>query len=101
MSSLLTLNYFTPFPSFIVVEFKQVNVCWKNYLRFYSFDIYFNVSTGEKAGLNKKLCREFRYFSYLTHSVRCNLASLRLLKQFIQGTLESLYKCDHQILGTQ
>ena len=50
MSSLLTLNYFTLFPSFLIVEFKQVNVCWENYMRFYSFDIYFNVSSGGKQG---------------------------------------------------
>ena len=27
--------------------------------------------------------------------------SLQLLKLFIQGTLDSLYKCEHQFLGTQ
>ena len=47
MSSLLTSNYFTPFPSFSIVDFEQVNVCWENYLTFYSFDIFFNVSTEE------------------------------------------------------
>ena len=31
MSSLLTLNYFTPFPSFPVVDFEQVNIYWENY----------------------------------------------------------------------
>ena len=51
--SLLTLNYFTPFASFLIVEFIQVNVCWENYLRFYSFDIYFNVSTGERQDLTR------------------------------------------------
>ena len=46
VSSLLTLNYFTPFPTFPIVYFKQVNVCRENYLIFYSLDIFFNVSTG-------------------------------------------------------
>ena len=35
MSSLLTLNYFTTFPSFPIVDFEQVNICWENYLTFY------------------------------------------------------------------
>ena len=51
MSSLLTLNYFRPFSSFLIVEFKQVNVFWENYLRFYLFNSYFNVSTGGKQDL--------------------------------------------------
>ena len=70
MPSLLTLNYITPLPSFLIAEFKHVSVCWENYLRFYSFDIYFNVSTVGR----QKQCRELCYFSYLTHSVRCNLS---------------------------
>ena len=70
--SLLTLNFFTPFPSFLVIDFEQVNICWENYLTFYLFD--------RQAGLNKKQCREFRYLSCFTHSVRCNLANLQLLK---------------------
>ena len=44
--SLLTLNYFTPFLRFAIVDFKQVNIWWENYLTFYTFDICFNVSTG-------------------------------------------------------
>ena len=53
MSSLLTLNYFTPFPSFPIVEFEQVNICWEIYLTFYSFDICFNVSTGGRQDLTR------------------------------------------------
>ena len=37
------------------------------YLRYLFYCVYWR-----KAGLNKKQCREFRYFSYFTHSVRCN-----------------------------
>ena len=74
MSSLLTLNYFIRFPSFPIVDFEQVNICWENYLTFCSLDICFNVSTWRKARLNKEQCREFRYFSYFTHSVRCSLS---------------------------
>ena len=46
MSSLLPLNSFTHFPSFPIADFEQVNICWKNYLTFYSFDICFSVYTG-------------------------------------------------------
>ena len=57
MSSLLTLNYFTPFPSFPIVDVEQVNICWENYLTLskiiYSFDICFNVSTGGRQDLTK------------------------------------------------
>ena len=53
VSSLLILNYFTPFPSFPIVDFEQVNICWENYLIFYSFDFCFNVSTGGKQGLTR------------------------------------------------
>ena len=57
MSSLLTLNYFTPFPSFPIVDVEQVNICWENYLTLfkiiYSFDTCFNVSTGGRQDLTK------------------------------------------------
>ena len=48
MSSLLTLNYFTPFASFPVVDFEQENISWENYLTLYSFDICF--TGGNNAG---------------------------------------------------
>ena len=51
VSSLLTLNYFTPFLNFSIVDFKQANVCWENYQTFYWFDICFNVSTGRRQDL--------------------------------------------------
>ena len=41
VSSLLTYNYFTPFPSSSVFDFEQVNICWENYLTFYLLDICF------------------------------------------------------------
>ena len=53
MSLLLTLNYFTPSPSFLIVDFEQVNICWENYLTFYSFEICFNVSTGRRQNLTR------------------------------------------------
>ena len=53
MSSLLTLNYFTPFPSFPIVDFEQVNVCWENYLTSSLFDISFSVSTGGRQDLKR------------------------------------------------
>ena len=51
MSSLLILNYFTPFPNFPIVDFEQVNICWENYIIFYLFDICFNASTGGRQDL--------------------------------------------------
>ena len=53
MSSLLTLNYFTPFPSFPIADFEQVNICWEIYLTFCLFDICFNVSTGGRQDLKR------------------------------------------------
>ena len=70
VSSLLTLNYFKSFPSFPIVDFEQVNICWENCLIFYMCDICFNVSTGGRQDLTS---REFHYFSYFTRSVRCSL----------------------------
>ena len=65
VSLLLTLNYFKSSPSFPIVDFELVNICWENYLTFYSFDTCFDVSTGGR--------QDFHYFSYFTHLVRCNL----------------------------
>ena len=53
VSSLLTLSYFTHFPSFSIIDFKQVNVCWENYQTFYSFDTCFNVPTGGRQDLTR------------------------------------------------
>ena len=92
VSSLLTLNYFKSFPSFPIVDFEQVNICWENYLTFYSFDICFK---------GKKQCRESRYFLISHIQWDVTFANLQLLRYFIQGTLESLNKCDHQFLETQ
>ena len=47
------LNYFKSFPSFSIVDFEQVNICSENYLTFYSFDICFNVSAGERQDLTR------------------------------------------------
>ena len=52
-TSTLTLNYFTPFPSFPIVNFEQVNICWENYLTYYSLHICFNVSTGGRQDLTR------------------------------------------------
>ena len=71
MSSLLILNYFTFFPSFPIVDFKQVNIYWKNYLTFYLFDICFNVSTEGRQDLIGSNVGNSVIF-YFTHSVRCN-----------------------------
>ena len=41
------------FPSFTIVDFNHANVCWQNYQTLYSFDIRFNVSTGERQNLTR------------------------------------------------
>ena len=51
VSSLLNLNYFKSSPSFPIVDFEQVNICWKNCLTFYSFYISFNASSGGRQDL--------------------------------------------------
>ena len=78
MSSLLTLNYFKSYPRFPIVDFEQVTICLKNYLAFYSFGICFNVSTRGRQDLTR------------------NTLKPSITQKSIQGTLESLYKCDHQ-----
>ena len=65
VSSLLTLNYFAPFPSFSIVDFKQANVCWENYQTFYSFDICFNVSTGGRQDLTRSNVGNSNFFLIL------------------------------------
>ena len=52
-SGILIINFelFQSFPSFPIVDFEQVNICSEHYLRFYSFDIYLNVSTGGRQDL--------------------------------------------------
>ena len=102
VSSLLILNYFTPSPSFSIFDFEQVNICWESYLIFYSFDICSNVSMRGRQDLARSNTGNSIVFliSNLEWDVTL-AANLRLLKWFIQGIPESLYKCDHQILGTQ
>ena len=101
VSSLLTLNYFKSFPSFPIVDFEQVKICWENYLTFYSFDICFNVATGGRQDLTRTNAGNSIIFLILHTQWNVTFASLWLLKQFIQGALESLYKCDYQFLVTQ
>ena len=101
MSSLLMLNYLTPFPSFPIVGFEQVNICWENYLTLYSFDICFNVSTGGKQDLTRSNAGNSAIFLISRTECYVTLASLRLLKLFIRGTPESLFKCNHQVFGTK
>ena len=50
---LFLLNHFTPFLSFPIVDFEQLNICWENYLTPCSFDICFNVSTGGRQDLTE------------------------------------------------
>ena len=75
VSSLLTLNYFTPFSSFPIADFYQVNICRENYLTLYSFDICFNVSTGGRQDLTRNNAGNSVIFLISKH-----LASLQWLK---------------------
>ena len=73
VSSLLTLNYFKSSPSFPIVDFELVNICWENYLTFYSFDICFNVPTGGRQDWTRSNGGNSIILSYFTHLVKCNL----------------------------
>ena len=84
MSSLLFLNYFRSSPSFPIIDFERVNICWENYLIFYSFDICFTVSTGARQELTRSNAGNSAIFSYFTHSVRCNLCK-PLITQIIHS----------------
>ena len=43
---IINFKLFYTFPSFPIVDFEQANICWGNYVAFYSLDIGFNASTG-------------------------------------------------------
>ena len=62
VSSLFPLNYFRLFPSFPIVDFETVNICWENYLTLHSFDICFTVSTGGRQDLKRNNARNFVIF---------------------------------------
>ena len=47
------INYLIAFPSSPIVDFEQVNICYENYLTFYSFHISFHVSTGRRQFLTR------------------------------------------------
>ena len=101
MSSLLALNYFFLFPRFLIVDFEQVNTCWEIYQTFNSFDMCFNMSLKRRLGLPRSNTGNSVNFltSYTESDV--TLASLLLLKEFIQGTPERLYKFNYQIFSIQ
>ena len=53
VSSLSTLSFLKSSHSFPIVDFEQVNICWENYLKFYSCDICFNLSTRGRQDLTR------------------------------------------------
>ena len=79
VSSLLTWNYFKSSPSFPIVDFEQVNICWENYLTFHSFDISFNVS-GRRQDLTRMSAGNSVIFLISHTEWDLTFASLRLLK---------------------
>ena len=93
VSSLLTLNYFTPFLNFSIVDFKQANVCWENYQTFYWFDICFNVSTGRRQDLIRSNVGNSNSFLILyTFFETQNRAFFILENHTIKDLYEVLYK---------
>ena len=80
VSSLLDLNCFKSFPSFPIVDFVQINICWGNYMTFYSFDISFNVSTGGRQDLTRSNARNSVIFLISHTEWGVTFTSLRLLK---------------------
>ena len=76
----LTLNYFRPSPNFPIVDFEQVNICWENYLTFYSFDICFHVSTAWRSYLTRSNAGNSVIFLISHTRWDVTLASLRLVK---------------------
>ena len=80
VSSLLTLNYFKSSSSFPIVDFEQVNICWENYLTFYSCDICFNVSSGGRLDLTRSNAGNSVIFLISHTQWDVTFASLRLLK---------------------
>ena len=84
MPSLLTLNIFRTFSSFPIVDFKQVNFCWGNYVTFYSFNICFIISTGGMQDLRRRNARNSVIFliSHIQQDV--SVERLRLLNNSIR-----------------
>ena len=80
VSSLLSLNYFESSPSFPIVDFEQVNICWKNYLAFYSLDIFFDVSSRGRQDLTRSNAGNSVIFPILHTQWDITFASLWLLK---------------------
>ena len=82
MFSLLTFNYFKSFLSFPIVDFEQVNICWKNYLTFYSCNICFNVPTGGRLDLTRSNAGNSVIFLISHTQWDVIYASLQLLNSF-------------------
>ena len=77
MTLLLTLNNFRSSLSLPIVVFEQVNICWENYLTFYSFDISFNVSTGGRQDLTRSNARNSVMFLISCNQWNVTFTSLR------------------------
>ena len=70
VSSLFTLKYFRSFPSFPIADFEQVNICWK--IIWHSICVIsVLMCLLEQGRINKKQCREFRYFSLTLSEMSC------------------------------
>ena len=80
VASLLTLNYLKSFPSFPIVDFEQVNICWENYVTFYMCDICFDVSGGTRQGLTRSIARNSLIFLISHTQWDVTFASYQLLK---------------------
>ena len=76
---IIYFEYFIPFPCLPIVDFEQINICWKNYLTVYSFDICFNVFTGAGQDLARSNAGNSVIFLVSHAHWDVTLASLRLL----------------------
>ena len=99
MSSLLTLNYFTPFPSFPVADFKEVNICGESYLVLSSLDICFNVSTRGRQDLTRSNVWHSVIF-LISHTQWCNL-SKPSITQIIFFYIRVFFHGHLQFIGQQ
>ena len=80
VASWLTLNYLKSSPSFPIVDFEQVDICWENYLTFYMCDICFDVSSGRRQGLTRSIARNSLIFLISHTQWDVTFASYQLLK---------------------
>ena len=99
MFLVLTLNNFRSSLSFPIVVFEQVNICWDIYLTFYSFDIYFNVSTGGTQDLTRSNARNSVIFRISYTQWDVTFASLQFSNNSFNDHLKVCIKATANFCG--